>query len=89
MIVNRDPQTADQESVWDYPWPPVAVRCDKRLVIIHSGITIADTHNAVRTLETSHPPTYYFPHADVSTSSSRRRQFLRMERPCPILGCHC
>ena len=71
MIVNRDPQAADQESVWDYPRPPVAVLCDKQLVIIHSGITIADTHNAVRTLETSHPPTYYFPQADVLMSALR------------------
>ena len=71
MTVNRDPQTADQESVWDYPRPPVAVLCDKRLVIIHRGITIADTYNAVRTLETSHPPTYYFPQADVLMSALR------------------
>lgn len=39
--------------------PPVAVPCDKRIVIVHRGVTIADTTNAVRTLETSHPPTYY------------------------------
>lgn len=71
MIVNRDPQATYQESVWDYPRPPVAELCDKRLVIIHSGITIADTHNAVRTLETSHPPTYYFPQADVLMSALR------------------
>ena len=58
MTVNRDSQAVDQESVWDYPRPPVAVLCNKRLVIIHRGITIADTHNAVRTLKTSHPPTY-------------------------------
>lgn len=71
MSVDRDPQTADQESVWDYPRPPVAVPCQKRLVIVHSGITIADTHNAVRTLETSHPPTYYIPQADVLMSALR------------------
>ena len=71
MSIERDAQTSDQESVWDYPRPPVAVLCDKRLVIIHLGITIADTHNAVRTLETSHPPTHYFPQADVLMSALR------------------
>lgn len=29
---------------------------------------IADTCNGLRTLETSHPPTYYFPPADVALS---------------------
>ena len=51
MSIERDPQAADQESVWDYPRPPVAVPCHKRLVIMHSGITVADTHKAVRTLK--------------------------------------
>ena len=65
MTVARDPQQPGQESVWDYPRPPIAVRCDKRVVIVHRGVTIADTQNAVRTLETSHPPTYYLPPTDV------------------------
>jgi uncharacterized protein (DUF427 family) len=30
-----------------------------------SGTTIAETHRGVRVLETSHPPNYYFPRADV------------------------
>lgn len=27
MSIERDPQAADQESVWDYPRPPVAGFC--------------------------------------------------------------
>ncbi len=35
------------------------------LKIVHRGVTIAETRRGVRTLETSHPPSYYFPRADV------------------------
>jgi len=61
----RDPALPGQTSVWDYPRPPVAVPSDKRVVIVHRGVTIADTTRAIRTLETSHPPTYYLPPDDV------------------------
>ena len=54
-----------QESVWDYPRPPALRRCDKRVKILLGGETIADTTRALRVLETSHPPTYYLPPADV------------------------
>ena len=30
-------------------------------MIRHKGITLADTRQAWRTLETTHPPTYYLP----------------------------
>lgn len=43
--------------------------CDKRIVIVHRRVTFADTRNAVRTLETSHSPTYYLPPADVLMSA--------------------
>jgi uncharacterized protein (DUF427 family) len=69
LNVARDPQLPGQESVWDYPRPPVAVPCDKRIFIVHRGVTIADTTNAVRTLETSHPPTYYLPPEDILMSA--------------------
>ncbi|MCA9914022.1 MAG: DUF427 domain-containing protein [Anaerolineae bacterium] len=54
-----------QESVWDYPRPPRVEKTDKRLRVVFNGVVIADTHNAYRVLETSHPPTYYFPRDDV------------------------
>lgn len=49
------------ESVWDYPRPP-RVEPDHRLVTIElGGATIVETTDAVRVLETSHPPTFYLP----------------------------
>jgi uncharacterized protein (DUF427 family) len=33
--------------------------------VVHRGIVIADTTAPLRVLETSHPPTYYMPFADV------------------------
>ncbi len=55
-----------QESVWDYPRPPALRRCDKRVRIVLGGETIADTTAALCALETSHPPTYYLPPADIA-----------------------
>lgn len=51
----------DQESVWDYPRPPRVETTDEHVVIQLGGRVIADTREAVRVLETSHPPTYYLP----------------------------
>lgn len=53
-----------QESVWDYPRPPRLETTSERVVIEFGGVVIADTTNAVRVLETSHPPVYYVPIAD-------------------------
>ena len=41
-----------QESVWDYPRPPRLERSPKHIQIIFNGITIADSHNTYRVLET-------------------------------------
>lgn len=50
-----------QESVWDYPRPPrVESRAD-RIIVRLGGQVIVDTTDAVRVLETSHPPVYYAP----------------------------
>lgn len=61
-----DPVGPGQESVWDYPRPAVAEPTDRRITIIHKGVTLVDTTRAWRTLETSHPPTYYIPPKDVA-----------------------
>lgn len=53
------------ESVWDYPRPPRVERCAAHIRVIFNEIVIADTTNAWRVLETSHPPTYYIPMADI------------------------
>lgn len=54
-----------QESVWDYPRPPRLEDTSKHIQIIFNGVIIADTHNAKRVLETSHPPSYYIPPVDI------------------------
>ncbi len=53
------------ESVWDYPRPPRAEAVDRRVVVRHGGVTVLDTRDVVRVLETSHPPTIYVPRTDV------------------------
>ena len=50
-----------QESVWDYPRPPRVEDVPERVTITLGGVRIVDTTNAVRVLETSHPPVYYIP----------------------------
>jgi uncharacterized protein (DUF427 family) len=54
-----------QESVWDYPRPPALEVTTKLVQVEWNGITIAETRNAQRVLETSHPPVYYIPPEDV------------------------
>jgi uncharacterized protein (DUF427 family) len=53
------------ERVWDYPRPPAVVPCDRRVRIELGGEVLADSVDALRVLETSHPPTIYVPPADV------------------------
>lgn len=64
MARRIEPQVG-QESVWDYPRPPRLEATKKRLRVVFNGITIADTVNGYRVLETSHPPVYYIPQADI------------------------
>ncbi len=54
------------ESVWDYPRPPRLEPVPQRIRILHAGLTVADTRAALRILETSHPPVYYIPPADLA-----------------------
>jgi len=64
-----------QESVWDYPRPPKLEDSTDHIQLLFNGIIIADTHQAKRVLETSHPPVYYIPPEDIKmeylTTSSR------------------
>ncbi len=56
---------AGQESVWDYPRPPVA-RLDNRLIEIRDdGNTIATTKRSCKVMETASPPTFYVARDDV------------------------
>ena len=56
------------ESVWDYPRPPRLEHSQENVVVMHRGRTLVNTSAAIRILETSHPPSYYFPLADVDQS---------------------
>jgi uncharacterized protein (DUF427 family) len=67
-----DPVKPGQESVWSYPRPPIAQASAAHIVIVHVGVVIADTRTAVRTLETSHPPTWYIPPSDIRPGTLRR-----------------
>jgi uncharacterized protein (DUF427 family) len=49
-----------QESVWDYPRPPLVEEVEHRFEIVLGGVAIVQVDHALRVLETSHPPTYYF-----------------------------
>jgi uncharacterized protein (DUF427 family) len=60
-----DPVQPGQESVWSYPRPPRLERANAHLKVVLGGVTIAETNDAFRVLETSHPPNYYFPPSDV------------------------
>ncbi len=55
------------ESVWDYPRPPRVEPSPARVVVELGGEVLADTRRNLRVLETSHPPVYYIPAADVRT----------------------
>lgn len=50
--------------MWDYPRPPRVEPVSERVTIRLGGALIADTRDAVRVLETSHPPVFYIPMAD-------------------------
>ncbi len=69
--VVREAVGPGRESVWDYPRPATAQPSGRRIRIEHRGAAIADTRAAVRTIETSHPPTYYLPRADLLMSALR------------------
>ena len=57
-----------QESVWSFPRPAIAERTGALLRVEFDGRVLAETSRGVRTLETSHPPSYYFPPEDVDTT---------------------
>lgn len=63
-----------QESVWAYPRPAVAEPTGRHIRIEHRGVVIADSRAPIRTLETSHPPSYYLPPVDILMPALRRSQ---------------
>lgn len=78
MSLQRQTPQDGQESVWDYPRPPRVEPVSERIRVIVNGVTVADSTNAYRVLETSHPPSYYIPQADIKMehlTSTQRRTF--------------
>jgi len=66
------------ESVWDYPRPPRLERSPARVTVTHAGRTVADSDRCWRVLETSHPPVFYVPRADIAAGvlqAARGRSF--------------
>ena len=72
MRPRPDPAGPGQESVWSFPRPAISEPTAARIVIAHHGLIVADTRAAIRTLETSHPPSYYIPRADIAGDVLRR-----------------
>lgn len=52
--------------------PAIAEHSDRRIRVEHRGVLIADTGKAIRTLETSHPPSWYLPPIDLTPGLLRR-----------------
>lgn len=61
MRPSREEPGPGQESVWDYPRPPALVPFEGHIKIFLGDRVLAETHEAYRVLETSHPPTFYIP----------------------------
>ncbi len=80
----RPPAPEGQESVWDYPRPPRVEPVGHRLAVEVWGRLVAETTEGLRVLETSHPPTYYFPRADIAMEllvPGRRRSVCEFKGP--------
>jgi uncharacterized protein (DUF427 family) len=61
-----------QESVWDYPRPPMVESVSRVVRVEFGGRVLAETANALRVCETSSPPVYYIPPTDVDLSAIRQ-----------------
>lgn len=67
----RDHPARTVESVWGYPRPP-RIEEDSRRIVARSGeVVLADTTRSARVLETSHPPVFYLPPAEVEMNLLR------------------
>lgn len=64
--MHRVTPESGQESVWDYPRPPSMQADERQVVVWFNGEVIADSTDAIRVLETSHPPVFYIPGSDTN-----------------------
>jgi len=60
------------ESVWDYPRPPRIEPSSEHVTVRLAGTVLAYTRHSLRVLETSHPPVYYIPVADIDMPRLRK-----------------
>ena len=56
---------AGQESVWDYPRPPLLQACTGLVVVSVDGEALARSTRTYRVMETASPPGFYIPPGDV------------------------
>ncbi len=61
----RSETKQEEQSVWDYPIPPVIEDCSNHIKVIFNGNVIAETSNSKRVLEKGNPPVYYIPPEDI------------------------
>ena len=74
--MNPSPDIAglNRESVWSCPRPAITESCAVHLTIKHRGMIVADTRRSIRSLETSHPPSYYVPPDAIARGVLRRAE---------------
>ena len=62
---HAEPPRPGQVSVWSFPRPATWERSSRLVEVRFAGETVARSTRAIRTLETSHPPSWYIPPEDV------------------------
>lgn len=67
------PPGPDQESVWDYPRPPLLEPVGDTVRVEFGGREVARSDRALQIKETSHPPTVYLPPDDILEGVLRAR----------------
>ena len=77
-FVTPVPPRPGQESVWDFPRPARLEPTAAHLVVRFGGHIVAETRAGFRVIETSHPPSYYFPpaHVDAACLAASRQRSL-------------
>ena len=63
-----------QESVWDYPRPPVIEEEEREVLIIFENKIIARSTNALKIKETASPPGIYIPKEDIDKNYLEKAQ---------------
>jgi uncharacterized protein (DUF427 family) len=63
-----DSPQAGQESVWDYPRPPMLEPFSATVEVYAGDTLVARSVNTLRVLETASPPTIYIPPQDIDMS---------------------